>query len=50
MDVRPGGFARHPAAVAGVGGNLANKKWIEAGEYDKITQTARKLLDAVKNA
>lgn len=35
---------------AGVGGNLANKKWIEAGEYDKITQTARKLLDAVKNA
>ncbi|MDD3347659.1 bifunctional 4-hydroxy-2-oxoglutarate aldolase/2-dehydro-3-deoxy-phosphogluconate aldolase [Oscillibacter sp.] len=35
---------------AGVGGNLANKKWIEAGEFDKITETARKLLTAVKNA
>ena len=35
---------------AGVGGNLANKKWIEAGEFEKITETARKLLDAVKNA
>lgn len=35
---------------AGVGGNLANKKWIEAGEYEKITETARKLLAAVKNA
>ena len=35
---------------AGVGGNLANKKWIEAGEYHKITETARKLVDAAKNA
>ena len=34
----------------GVGGNLANKKWIEAGEYHKITETARKLVDAAKNA
>ena len=34
----------------GIGGNLANKKWIEAGEFEKITETARKLLDAVKNA
>lgn len=35
---------------AGVGGNLANKKWIEAGAFDKITETARKLLAAVQNA
>ena len=35
---------------AGVGGNLANNKWIEAGEYHKITETARKLVDAAKNA
>ena len=35
---------------AGVGGNLANKKWIEAGEYHKITETTRKLVDAAKNA
>ena len=34
----------------GVGGNLANKKWIEAGEFDKITATARKLVENIKNA
>lgn len=43
-------FLRAGMLGAGVGGNLANKKWIEAGEFDKITQTARKLLEAVKNA
>lgn len=35
---------------AGIGGNLANKAWIEAGEYHKITETARKLVAAVKGA
>ena len=34
---------------AGIGGNLANKKWIDAGEYHKITETARKLIEAVKS-
>ncbi len=34
----------------GVGGNLANKKWIEAGEFDKITEVARKLVENIKNA
>ncbi len=29
---------------AGVGGNLVNKKWIEAGEYDKITDLAKAFL------
>ena len=33
---------------AGIGGNLANKKWIDTGEYHKITETAQKLVDAVK--
>lgn len=33
----------------GVGGNLANKKWIEANEYDKITQAARELVEAVRS-
>jgi 2-dehydro-3-deoxyphosphogluconate aldolase/(4S)-4-hydroxy-2-oxoglutarate aldolase len=28
---------------AGVGGNLVNKKWIEAGQYDKLTETAAAL-------
>jgi len=27
---------------AGIGGNLVNKKWIEAGEFDKITELAKK--------
>ena len=34
---------------AGVGDNLANKKWIEAGEFHKITETARELLAAAKS-
>lgn len=34
---------------AGIGGNLANKKWIEEGRYDLITETARALVDAVSN-
>lgn len=36
-------------AGAGIGGNLANKKWIEEGRYDLITETARALVDAVSN-
>lgn len=33
----------------GVGGNLANKTWINNGEYYKITETAKKLVEAVNN-
>lgn len=33
---------------AGVGGNLANKQWIEDGEFDKIVKTARDLCEAIK--
>lgn len=33
---------------AGIGGNLVNKKWIQAGEFDKITQTARELVEKVE--
>lgn len=32
---------------AGIGGNLVNKQWIEAGQYHKITETARALVAAV---
>ena len=35
---------------AGVGGNLANKAWIEAGEFDKITEVARQLVEIAHNA
>lgn len=33
---------------AGIGGNLVNKAWIEAGEYVKITELAKKLVAALK--
>lgn len=31
----------------GVGGNLANRSWIEKGEFDKIEAVARELVDAL---
>ena len=42
-------FLKAGLVGAGIGGNLANKKWIDAGEYHKITETARKLIEAVKS-
>lgn len=33
---------------AGVGGNLVNRQWVEAEEFDKITQVARQLMAAAK--
>lgn len=33
---------------AGIGGNLAKKQWIDAGEFEKITQTATKLTEIIK--
>jgi 2-dehydro-3-deoxyphosphogluconate aldolase/(4S)-4-hydroxy-2-oxoglutarate aldolase len=36
------------AVGVGVGGNLANKTWIDAGEYHKITETAAAMVAAVK--
>ena len=38
-------FIRAGAVGAGVGGNLTNKEWIAAGEWDRITETARKLVE-----
>ena len=32
---------------AGIGGNLVNKKWVEAEEFEKITETAKKLIETV---
>jgi 2-dehydro-3-deoxyphosphogluconate aldolase/(4S)-4-hydroxy-2-oxoglutarate aldolase len=32
----------------GIGGNLTNKQWIEAGEYHKITALAKELIAKVK--
>ena len=43
-------FIRAGVIGVGVGGNLANKKWVAAGEFDKLTDTAKKLVDNVMNA
>lgn len=40
-------FLAAGAVGAGVGGNLANRAWIEAGEFGKITAAARALVSAV---
>ena len=42
-------FLKAGMAGAGIGGNLANKQWIAEGRYDKITETAKALVEAVKN-
>ncbi|MDR2524640.1 MAG: bifunctional 4-hydroxy-2-oxoglutarate aldolase/2-dehydro-3-deoxy-phosphogluconate aldolase [Oscillospiraceae bacterium] len=34
----------------GVGGNLVNRAWIEAGAFDKITAAAREIVEAIENA
>ena len=39
-------FLKAGADGAGVGGNLVNKEWIAAGEFDKITETAKALVRA----
>ena len=36
------------ASGAGIGGNLANKAWADAGEYDKITEVARQMTRVVE--
>lgn len=37
-------FLKAGAVGVGVGGSLINKAWIEAGEYHKITEEARRFL------
>ena len=44
-----GQFLAAGAVGAGIGGNLANRTWIEEGQFDKITQTAKALVAAVNN-
>lgn len=33
----------------GIGGNLVNKAWIEAGQYEKITAVAKEMVGAVNS-
>lgn len=41
-------FLKAGAAGAGVGGNLANKDWIKAGEFDKITALAKEFVNCTR--
>lgn len=43
-------FLKAGMSGAGVGGNLANKKWIEAGEFGKIAGVARQLVEIAHSA
>ena len=38
-------FIKAGCVGAGVGGNLTNKEWIRAGEWDKITAVAKALVE-----
>ena len=41
-------FLKAGAAGAGVGGNLVNKDWIKAGEFDKITALAKEFVNCTR--
>ena len=43
-----GAFLDAGATGAGIGGNLVNRQWVEAGEFEKITAAAQILVAAVK--
>ena len=40
-------FIKAGCCGAGVGGNLVNKQWIAAGEWDRITALAKEFVEAV---
>lgn len=42
-------FMRAGCVGAGVGGNLTNKEWISACEWDKIEDVARRLVETAKD-
>ena len=42
-------FIKAGCVGAGVGGNLTNKEWIAAGEWDKIEDVARRLVETAKD-
>jgi 2-dehydro-3-deoxyphosphogluconate aldolase/(4S)-4-hydroxy-2-oxoglutarate aldolase len=45
-----GDFFRAGATAVGVGGELVAKSAIDAGDYGRITASARQYLDALKAA
>ena len=45
-----GAFLRAGMAGVGVGGMLTNRAWLRAGDYERITEAARRLVEAVRAA
>jgi 2-dehydro-3-deoxyphosphogluconate aldolase/(4S)-4-hydroxy-2-oxoglutarate aldolase len=43
-------FIQAGALGLGVGGNLVNKEWMAAGQWERITELARRLATAVREA
>lgn len=41
-------FLAAGACGAGIGGNLVNREWVNAGAFEKITEVARKMVAAAK--
>lgn len=49
--MRPDNAATYLAAgssALGIGGDIVNKQWVAAGEFDKIRQAAQAFVDAIK--
>ena len=42
-------FIKAGAVGFGVGGNLVNKEWIDASQFDKITELAKRYVEAVNS-
>lgn len=42
-----GAFIKAGAVGVGVGSSLVNKKWVDAGEYEKITEEAKKMIENI---
>lgn len=42
-------FLKAGAAGLGIGGNLAKKAWIDAGEYEKLTEAAEAIVAAIRS-
>ena len=41
-------FMQAGAVGIGIGGNLVNKEWIKNGDFEKITETAKQLVERIK--
>lgn len=40
-------FIKAGAVGVGIGSSLVNKKWVESGEYEKITEEAKKIIENI---